>query len=193
MDTVKLLRFGSLVTITCGVFWAMGAVLLLGNSISIAQVILLAASILQVFAILGLYGAQIKRMGILGMVGFLLVTSGSVISLVSLAGNLARFTGANDYLSWFMLVSTLPLIRLSVLSAAIGFLLFGIETYRAGMLPRWAGGLMSFGGFLILLVGFGAVIILLPAGLILAAASQIWLGYAVWIEETERIERLRPI
>ena len=64
----------------------------------------------------------------------------------------------------------------------LGPLLFGIATFRARVLPRWAGALLA-----LIAVSFplGAVvpfeyqtkIIMIPIGLALA-----WLGYALWAE-----------
>jgi hypothetical protein len=63
----------------------------------------------------------------------------------------------------------------------LGPLLFGIATFRAGVLPRWAGALLAFGA---VLVPVGAVVppelqpkIMIPVGLAMA-----WLGYALWAE-----------
>ena len=61
----------------------------------------------------------------------------------------------------------------------LGGLLFGIATFRAGILPRWAGILLAVGTVL----GPAAILfppeyqpkVALPVGLALA-----WLGYALW-------------
>jgi hypothetical protein len=67
----------------------------------------------------------------------------------------------------------------------LGGLLFGIATFRAGVLPRWAAGLLAVAGPL----GPVAVALLphaleryvgVPLGLALA-----WLGYALWSERRE--------
>jgi len=64
----------------------------------------------------------------------------------------------------------------------LGGLLFGIATFRAGILPRWAGGLLAFGVVLPLLTSSLLPhpldrILAVPMGLALA-----WLGYALWSE-----------
>jgi hypothetical protein len=62
-----------------------------------------------------------------------------------------------------------------------GPLLFGIATFRAGIFPRWAGGLLALNA---VLVPVGALVppeyqpkIMVPVGLALA-----WLGYALFSE-----------
>lgn len=72
-------------------------------------------------------------------------------------------------------------------SFPLGYLLFGIATMRAGMLPRW--------GALLLAVGAVLLNFLVPVSVVLAAigfamfgAAFLWLGYALWsgTGETER-------
>jgi hypothetical protein len=68
-----------------------------------------------------------------------------------------------------------------------GPLLFGIATFRARVLPRWAGALLVLGA---VLVPVGALVppeyqpkIMLPVGLALA-----WLGYALFSERGKKLQ-----
>jgi hypothetical protein len=63
----------------------------------------------------------------------------------------------------------------------LGGLLFGIATLRAGILPRWAAGLLAVGA------GLAPVYALIPHELEPLAAVPVgvglaWLGYALWSE-----------
>ena len=67
----------------------------------------------------------------------------------------------------------------------LGGLLFGIATLRAGILPRWAAGLLVVGS---LLAPVAALLppehepkVAVPVGIALA-----WLGYALWSERREQ-------
>ena len=66
----------------------------------------------------------------------------------------------------------------------LGGLLFGIATFRAGILPRWAAGLLAVGTALTpaaaLLPHALERLVAVPMGLALA-----WLGYALWSERRE--------
>jgi hypothetical protein len=63
----------------------------------------------------------------------------------------------------------------------LGGLLFGVATFRAGILPRWAGALLAIGTVLApiarLLRNASQPKVAVPAGVALA-----WLGYALWSE-----------
>jgi hypothetical protein len=73
----------------------------------------------------------------------------------------------------------------------LGGLLFGLATLRAGILPRWAGGLLAFAAVSVLaapLLGHPLDRILaVPMGLALA-----WLGYALWSERREHASEPVP-
>jgi hypothetical protein len=73
----------------------------------------------------------------------------------------------------------------------LGPLLFGIATFRARVLPRWAGALLILGT---VLIPVGAVVppamqpkIMLPVGLAMA-----WLGYALWSERRVPVSKPAP-
>ena len=72
----------------------------------------------------------------------------------------------------------------------IGGLLFGIATIRAGILPRWAAGLMALGTALApvatMLPEEHKALVAVPMGLAL-----VWLGYALWSER--RVQAAQPL
>jgi hypothetical protein len=67
----------------------------------------------------------------------------------------------------------------------LGGLLFGIATFRAGILPRWTAGLLVVGSVLApvaaLLPPQHEPKVAVPVGIALA-----WLGYALWPERREQ-------
>jgi hypothetical protein len=75
----------------------------------------------------------------------------------------------------------------------LGGVLFGAATFRAGVLPRWAGGLLVVGTLLPIL-GSSLVphpfdrIFAVPVGVALA-----WLGYALWSERRESEQPVEPL
>jgi hypothetical protein len=67
----------------------------------------------------------------------------------------------------------------------LGGLLFGIATFRAGILPRWPAGLLAVAAALTPLAALLPHAIQRLAGIPVGLALA-WLGYALWAERHER-------
>jgi hypothetical protein len=64
----------------------------------------------------------------------------------------------------------------------LGGLLFGIATFRARILPRWAGVLLALGTAMGPLAAF-LPLELQPKVAVPVGLALIWLGYALWSEQ----------
>jgi hypothetical protein len=149
----------------------------------------------------GLYARQVEESGWLGLVGFILFTAWMTLvcgfsfveafilphlttaSPAFVEGVLGMFTGVPNAVD----LGALPTLwNLSGLLIILGPLLFGIATFRARVLPRWAGALLALGA---VLVPIGALVpaeyqpevAMTPIGLAL-----VWLGYALFAERQAR-------
>lgn len=153
------------------------------------------------FGMAGLYARQVEETGWLGLAGFLLFTAWMTLvcgfsfveafilpklateSPAFIAGWMGMFSGAPSAVD----LGILPMLwNISGPIFILGSVLFGIATFRARVLPRWAGALLALNA---VLVPLGALvppeyqpkIIMIPIGLALT-----WLGYALWAERHER-------
>jgi hypothetical protein len=159
------------------------------------------------FGMAGLYVRQAEKSSWLGLAGFALMSLwfGLVMpfSFVEafilprlatelpefVAGFLGMFTGVPSEID----LGILPTLwNISGPMFIVGPLLFGIATFRAGVLPRWAGGLLAFGA---LLIPVGAMV---PAeyqpevALLTIALALTWLGYALFSERSEKLSEAVP-
>jgi hypothetical protein len=158
------------------------------------------------FGMAGLYARQAEKSGWLGLIGFLLFSIWMVMvsgfSLVEafilprlataspefVAGFLGMFTGIPSEID----LGIIPTLwKISDPMYLVAPLLFGIATFRAGVLPRWAGALLALGS---LIAPIGALVppelqpkVMVPVGLALA-----WLGYALFSERREKASALAP-
>ena len=152
----------------------------------------------------GLYARQVEKAGWLGLAGFLLLICSwwlqtafvfaEAFILPPLASEAPEFvdsflgTIAAGRASAVDLGALPMLYNLGVgIPYMLGGLLFGIATFRAGVLPRWAGGLLAASGPLAMVM-----VALLPHQLERLAAIPMglavaWLGYALWAERRERV------
>ena len=139
-------------------------------------------AVLALFGLVGLYGRLKDRTGWLGLIGFVLAFVGT--SLFVGLGMIAEFIVPVLAVSAPPLLdpagplgASSPLFPLTFLPFLVGYILLGIATLRAGVLPRWSG----------LLLIIAAVLFALPvpwpvpvAGAIAYGAGLIWLGSALW-------------
>jgi len=161
-----------------------------------------AMCLLGLLGITGLYARQVKAAGWLGLAGYLLF---SLFYALTMAFQFAEAfispvlaTEAPKFVHGFlgipsghtseMNLGALPAVyTLTGLLYVLGGLLFGIATFRARILPRWAAGLLAFGAVSPLLLALLLPhpldrILAVPMGLALA-----WLGYALWSERGETV------
>jgi hypothetical protein len=156
------------------------------------------------FGMAGLYARQVEESGWLGLIGFLLFTVWMTLvcgfsfveavilprlvteSPAFIAGWMGMFSGVPSAID----LGILPTLwNISGPLYIFGPLLFGIATFRAHVLPRWAGALLALN---VIWVPLGAVVspelqpkIMIPVGLALA-----WLGYTIFSERREKASEL---
>jgi hypothetical protein len=147
----------------------------------------------------GIYARQVNAAGWLGLAGYLLLTLFYTVSMgfqfVEAFVSPALATESPEFVQGILGIasgdgSEMDLGALPTVYAitggmyVLGGLLFGIATFRAGILPRRAGGLLAIGTLLPLVAApvphpYDRAFAV-PMGLALA-----WLGYALWAERRE--------
>ncbi len=162
----------------------------------IVHTVAIAMSIFGLLGLTGIYARQVKEVGRLGLAAYLLLSLWLMIILgftfteVFILPMMA--TAAPAFVeSWMGMLNGTPApLDLGVLPTVwtltaplymLSGLLFGIATIRAGILSRWAAGLLALGT---MLAPSAALLpldlqpkIAVPVGLALT-----WLGYALWAE-----------
>ncbi len=153
-----------------------------------------------VLGLAGLYARQVEKAGWLGLIGFLLFSGWMALqmpfSFIEAAilphlsteyppfvvSFLGMFTGIPSTVN----LGVLPTLwNISGPMLILGPLLFAIATFRAGVLPRWAAGLLALGS---VMIPVGAIvphelqakIIMVPLALGLG-----WMGYALLSKRQE--------
>src|ERR1700690_3997587 len=148
----------------------------------------------------GLYARQAERSGWLGLIGYILLSLWLVLIMgfsfveafilphvaAALPDFVQSWMGMFNAPAGTFDIGVLPTLwTLSGPVYILGGLLFGIATFRAGILPRWAGALLALSTVLAplaaLLPNASQPKTAIPMGLALA-----WLGYAVWSERREK-------
>jgi hypothetical protein len=154
-------------------------------------------AVLALAGITGMYLSQVRRNGVLGLIGYLLLGVGyllimsttfvAAVVLPSIAGTdpsyvrdvLTVFTGgtATGDIGLFGVA-----FQVQSLCYLAGGLVFGIALYRAGVLARWAAALLAVGGVVT------AVLSVMPDAFYRLLAfpngvALIGLGYSLWRQQ----------
>ena len=207
----SLIRWAGLSALVAGICFVVLGLLHPPNVLSsvsttrwtIVHSLAIAMSLFGLLGMMGLYARQVKETGWLGLAGFLLLSLWLVLILpftffevfflpllateapTFAAGFLGIFIGAASEITFGVLPA---LWQLSTVLLLLGGLVFGIATFRAGILSRWAAGLLAVGCLLspaaALLPHAIQPLVAVPIGVGLA-----WLGYALWSERSERREQ----
>ena len=167
----------------------------------------MAMAVFGLFGVTGIYARQAERAGWLGLVGYLLfslflaLTTAFAFAEAFILPLLA--TDAPEFVEGFLglasgspsdvALGAIPTIyAMAGAGYILGGLLFGIATFRAGVLPRWPAAILAVAGPASVLA-----VSLLPHGVERFAAAPgglalAWLGYAVWAERRESAEEPMP-
>ena len=191
--------FGAVGALVAGVCFCGAMLISLWSSGPFIVVLLVIGDVGMLEGLLGLHASQASQYGRLGTIGFWLAIIGTVLSLaaglVTVVAALLRLEDVNADAS-LALVGYFLLI--------IGFLLLGIATLRARVLPVWAGLLLVIGSIVMLLLPpFAAsLMLLLPPFVAFSFQRLLWtvlgivllaLSYALWTRGGETGESGRGI
>lgn len=155
---------------------------------------------LTLLFLIGLYARQMRDVGQMGFIGFVLAFIGTAMFVGT--GMLTAFIwpmvavhapealGADGAM---FLPPAVQALALTAIVVTVGYVVFGVATLRAGVLPRWGTVVWAVGAVL----GMGPPHPLgwLPwAGLVLGGVlfglGGAWLGYTLWISTPDPADRV---
>jgi len=161
---------------------------------------------LSLAGITGMYLRQVKRTGVLGLIGYVVLALGFVFMVsIELTGAVvlpAIAASSPDYVTGVLAVAVPGghaagdiglmglLINLDGALYLAGGLLFGIALFRARVLARWAAALLALGAIATLAISLlpqvNFRLFAIPTGVALVG-----LGYSLWRDQ--RAASLRPV
>ncbi|SHN88415.1 hypothetical protein SAMN05660350_04500 [Geodermatophilus obscurus] len=158
---------------------------------------------LALAGITGMYLSQIRRNGVLGLVGYLILAAGYLLIMSSTFGLAYVLPSIAEtdpsYVSDVLTTVTSgtatgdigvlgPLLQAQAVCYLAGGLLFGVALYRAHVLTRWAAALLAVGGLV------SALLTVLPDAFYRLIAfpngiALIGLGYSLWLSQRRAGDR----
>jgi len=144
-------------------------------------------TVLTPLSILGLYAKQVEKVGLLGLIGFLLVYTGGMLYVGVQFDEAFTWPVLAEYAPALIDIKgpmfTDPAFSIAYMSMALlfipGLIMVCIATIRAKVLPKWGAILLAVGGPF----AYGGIMVpqlLRAPGSILAAIGFIWLGSAIF-------------
>ena len=214
MNNAKLIRWGGFLNIViCALFllwWGLMALLVVSsgtlnittlalvrlNGYQIQSIIGLVACVLAPIGMMGLYFPYTEKLGKSGLIGFILSCMGVMLygcmqydetfTWPILAVKAPALLEAGGLLSD---VAYLSIFILMGIVFALGFILYGIANWRAGVFPRWVVLFFTVGA---VLFGIGMAIPIRTLGLLLWVLGWGRMGYLLWKERAAREEAAGP-
>jgi hypothetical protein len=206
MSSSNLIRWSGLAALVGGVLLAVFDVaefVLIGGqpesvaagtgALIIERVAVLVPVALVLLGLVGLYARQAEQAGALGLVAFLAAFIGTVM-VFGLQWS-AAFIGP-----WLAEVAPELLDRepggllaagfmLSFVLLALGWLLFGLASLRARVLPGGAAVVLMVGAVLL----FVFLMLDVPGSTVVFGAALVWMGYALWSGTHEELGQPEPV
>jgi hypothetical protein len=205
VTTTKLTRAAGLAAVAAGLIFIgvqlnhpqLDAISITTTEMAIRDLLKVLMAALAVVGITGMYLRQVTRAGVLGLMGYLLLSTGYLIImstsfiaafvLPSIADNNRAYV--NDVLTAALgghAIGDIGLLqaafRVQGVTYLAGGLLFGIALYRARVLARWAAALLAVGGLV------SAALTVMPHAFFRLLAfpngiAMIALGCSLWREQ----------
>jgi hypothetical protein len=173
----------------------------------VLNLLIVIAMLLGLLGLIGIYGRQAEQTGVLGLIAFLVTFFGwALYTALMWAETFIYPVFAHvapqfmDHPDQNMLTALNASQTTHWLLIGAGWILFGVASLRAGLLPRGAAVLLIAGG-VAAFVGNGVVGIpdegilgaLVSVVSLLGALGLAWLGYAVWSRPAADGDSVAPI
>jgi hypothetical protein len=204
MSSTKLIRWSGLIGILAGALYALGALLHpAGEDLAAytspkwvpAHQVYWVAALLMLSSLVGLYARQVEQAGWLGLVGFVLAFMGTVVvnSIFLMASTVMHLVAVQAPALFDQATSPGTFgVLMVVLGYILGYILFGIATMRAGVLPRGSGLLLIIGSVMFFIseavsLNVSLSHLIVTIGDVIFGAGFVWMGFALWSEKREFI------
>ena len=197
MSSSNLIRWSGLAAMVGGVLWVIlpvvflvsfgdqpGSVAASTTTWTLVHIFDLLASILIFLGLVGLYARQAEKAGALGLIAFLIAFTGTAMMFSE--------SWANNFVVPVLAEATPELVDTAVTALpgtlkvgfmltfglfGLGWLLFGLASLQASVLPRGPAILLMVGAVLVTVLFLALE---LPFGFVVFGAALAWMGYALW-------------
>jgi hypothetical protein len=205
MSSTQLIRWSGLANILAGILIVLFSLLhptevnpppdpavVLNSPWALIHTLVMLAAVFILLGLVGIYARQIEQIGWFGLIAFLTAFVGNALLIGfwffdAFVIPILAFQTPTLLTDKTLLMSGAasgPFVIAYLLGGVIsvlGFILLAAASIRANILPRWASGLMLIGAPIFTFSPHGPILI---GGAILLGLGLVWLGYALWAEQS---------
>jgi hypothetical protein len=181
MKKTVLFRFSAVCCILSGLFLIIGWTINIHRNSLAGASLLLAAYVLGIFAYMGIYGIQYKKLRTIGFIGFIFVIVANALFVPWVFLDIARISGVASGVSWQDVQENGPTQIIGIIGGVtfvFSFFLLGIDTIRAGVFMKWPPILLIVAGTTALIYTWVPIGKLLPR---IAGVAMLGFGWHLWI------------
>jgi len=181
MNKRNLFRFSAVCSFLSGLLLIIGWTVNINRDSLIGASLVLVGYVLGLFAFMGIYGIQYKRLKIIGFLGFIFVIIAIALFVPWAFLDIARISGVASEVGWREVQENGPTQVIGVIGGAgfvLGFFLLGLDTFRAKVLSRWPAILLIIASIMPLIYIWIPVGKLLPR---IGGFALLGFGWNLWI------------
>jgi hypothetical protein len=181
MGKGNLLRFSAICSFLSGLFLTIGWTINIRRDSLTGASLLLIAYVLAIFAFMGIYGVQYKRLTFLGFIGFICVIIANALFVPWVFLDIARLSEVAAQIDWKdaqEIGATHVIGVFGGVGFVLGFFLLGLDTIRAKVFNRWPAILLIIASIMPLIYSWLTVGKLLPR---IGGLALMGFGWNLWV------------
>ncbi len=181
MKKGNFFRFSAVCSLLSGLFLTIGWTINIRRDSLTGASLLLIAYVLALFAFMGIYGIQYKRLTIIGFIGFIFVVAANALFVPWVFLDIARISGVAAQVDWKEVQDIGPTNVIAVIGGigfVLGFFLLGVDTIRAKVFSKWPAILLIIAGIMPLIYTWLPIGKLLPR---IAGLALLGFSWNLWI------------
>jgi hypothetical protein len=181
MNKNNFFKFCAICSILSGLFLTVGWTININRDSLFGASLVLIAYVLVIFAFIGIYGIQYKKLKIIGFIGFVFLVASSALFVPWAFLDIARVSGVAEHVNWKEVQEVGATHIVGVFGGVgfvLGFFFLGLDTIKAKIFSKWPAIILMLASIMPL------IYIWLPIGKLLPRLGGIALfgfGLNLWI------------
>lgn len=174
------IKLSAIASFLSGLLLVIGWTLNINRDSLIGALMVLFAYVIALFAFMGIYGVQYKKLRLIGFLGFVFIIIACALFTPWLFLDIARISGVAPQVDWLEVQENGPTSIVGIVGGVgfvVGFLFLAIDTIRAKIFNKWSAIILIIAGIMPLIYTWLPIGKLLPR---IAGIALIGFGFELW-------------